>query len=108
MQISKICNPKRKRPPRKGSRFCFSSNARSQSATMSIRRQPAPVNTAGGGGHEREFLTRAINTAIARAITNTLEAIAAAFRRSTVAEIQDWLRDEGLDQNVQRHMRGVS
>jgi hypothetical protein len=76
----------------------------------SIHRRPASVNSAAAGDHEREFLTKAINAAIARArlTTNSLEAIAAALRhkQSIIAEIREWLKDEGLEQLVLRHMRG--
>ena len=64
----------------------------------SIHERSAPVNTA--ADHEREFLTKALNSAIARArlTTNSLEAIAAALRhkQSTIAEVRTWLADEGL------------
>jgi hypothetical protein len=77
---------------------------------MSIYRPPVPVNSTGAGEREREFLTKAINTAIARArlTVNTLEAIAAALRhkQATIDEIRDWLKDEGLEQHVLRYMRG--
>jgi hypothetical protein len=75
---------------------------------MSIYQSPLPVNRPGAGDRERELLTKAINTAIARArlTTNTLESIAAALRHkeATVAEVREWLREEGLDALVTRHM----
>jgi hypothetical protein len=76
----------------------------------SIHERSAPVNTA--AEREREFLTKALNTAISRSrlTTNSLEAIAAALRhkQATPQEIRQWLRDEGLEDLVTRHMRGVS
>jgi hypothetical protein len=87
-----------------------SNHNRSIQDTMSIYRPPVPVNSTGAGEREREFLTKAINTAIARArlTVNTLEAIAAALRhkQATIDEIRDWLKDEGLEQHVLRYMRG--
>jgi hypothetical protein len=78
----------------------------------SVHRSPASVNSTAAGDHEREFLTKAINAAIARArlTSNSLEAIAAALRhkQATPAEVRAWLKDEGLEQLVTRHMRGVS
>ena len=73
--------------------------------------RPASVNST-VAGREVEFLTKALNTAIARArlTCSTLEAIATALRhkQSTPAEVREWLREEGLEQLVTRHMRGVS
>jgi hypothetical protein len=70
--------------------------------------RPAPVNRTDAGHREIEFLTKALNTAIARArlTCSTLESIATALRhkQSTPAEIHTWLKDEGLDQLVTRHM----
>jgi hypothetical protein len=75
---------------------------------MSIHQSPLPVNRPGAGDREREFLTKAINTAIARArlTANTLESIAAALRHkeASVSEVREWLREEGLDALVTRHM----
>ena len=75
-----------------------------------IPNRPAPVNST-GTGREIEFLTRGLNTAIARQrlTLNTLETIAAALRhkQSTVDEVRAWLREEGLEHLVTRHMRGL-
>jgi hypothetical protein len=72
--------------------------------------RPASVNSP-VAGREIEFLTKAINAAISRSrlTTNSLEAIAAALRhkQATPAEIREWLREEGLEQLVTRHMRGA-
>jgi hypothetical protein len=77
-----------------------------------IPNQPASVNTTAAGDHEREFLTRGLNTAISRTrlTLNTLETIAYSLRhkQSTVAEVRAWLKDEGLDQVVKRHMPGAA
>lgn len=74
----------------------------------SIYERSAPVNTA--ADHEREFLTKAINSAIARArlTVNSLEAIAASLRhkQATTAEVRAWLKDEGLEKLVTRYMPG--
>ena len=74
----------------------------------SVHERSAPVNTA--ADHEREFLTKAINSAIARArlTVNSLEAIAASLRhkQATIAEVRDWLQSEGLDKLVTRYMPG--
>ena len=76
----------------------------------SIHERSASVNTA--ADHEREFFTKAINSAIARArlTVNSLEAIAAALRhkQSTAAEVRAWLKDEGLDKLVTRYMPGAA
>jgi len=76
----------------------------------SLPQRSAQVNPA--AEREREFLIRGIDTAIARArlTVNSLELMAASLRhkKSTPAEIREWLRDEGLEQHVTRHMRGVS
>jgi hypothetical protein len=73
---------------------------------------PASVKRTDAGYRETEFLTKALNTAISRSrlTTNSLEAIAAALRhkQATPGEIRQWLRDEGLEDLVTRHMRGVS
>lgn len=75
----------------------------------SIYERSASVNTA--ADREREFLTKGLNAAIARArlTVNSLEAIAAALRhkQSTTAEVRAWLKDEDLFDLVARHMRGV-
>lgn len=72
----------------------------------SIHERSAPVNTA--ADHEREFLTKALNSAIARARlnVNSLEAIAASLRhkQATVAEVKDWLASEGLEKLVARYL----
>jgi hypothetical protein len=72
----------------------------------SIHERSAPVNTS--ADHEREFLTKALNSAIARARlnVNSLEAIAAALRhkQATVAEVKDWLASEGLEKLVARYL----
>jgi hypothetical protein len=78
----------------------------------SIHNKPAQVNRPPqADNHDREFLTRGINAAIARARhqAHSLEAIAAALRhkQATVAEVREWLKEEGLDQLVARHMRGA-
>ena len=74
----------------------------------SIHERSASVNTA--ADHEREFLTKAINSAIARArlTVNSLEAIAAALRhkQATIGEVRTWLQDEGLEKLVTRYMPG--
>lgn len=76
-----------------------------------INNKPAQVNRPPQADHEKEFLTRGINAAIARARlqVNSLEAIAAALRhkQSTPAEVMAWLKDEGLSDLVTRHMRGA-
>jgi hypothetical protein len=63
-----------------------------------------------GSHHEIERLTKAINTAIARArlTCSTLESIAVSLRhkQATPAEVLQWLKDERLEQLVTRHMRG--
>jgi hypothetical protein len=78
----------------------------------SIHGKPAPVNRPLPADREKEFLTRGINAAIARARlqVNSLEAIAAALRhkQATPAEVRQWLRDEQLEELVTRHMRGAS
>jgi hypothetical protein len=74
--------------------------------------RPASVNRTDAGLREIEFLTKALNTAISRSrlTTNSLETIATALRhkQATPPEIRQWLRDEGLEDLVTRHMRGVS
>ena len=76
-----------------------------------IHERSASVNKT-AADRELEFLTKALNTAIARArlTQHTLESIAAALRhkQSTVAEVRAWLEDEGLEELVLRHMRGAS
>ena len=76
-----------------------------------IPERSASVNKT-AADRELEFLTKALNTAIARArlTQHTLEAIAAALRhkQATPAEARAWLKDEGLEQLVTRHMRGAS
>ena len=75
----------------------------------SVSQRSAQVNPV--AEREREFLTRGINTAIARArlTVNSLESIAAALRhkQATADEVRDWLKEEGLLELVTRHMRGV-
>jgi hypothetical protein len=77
---------------------------------MDLAKRSAPVNAV--AERERDFLTKGINTAIARArlTVNSLESILAALRhkQSTVEEVRDWLKDEGLYELVARHMRGMS
>lgn len=78
-----------------------------------IHNKPAQVNNRPPqADHEKEFLTRGINAAIARARlqVNSLEAIAAALRhkQATPAEVRQWLIDEQLDSLVNRHIRGAS
>jgi hypothetical protein len=77
-----------------------------------INNKPAQVNRPPQADHEREFLTRGINAAIARARhqAHSLEAIAAALRhkQASPAEVRQWLKDEGLDALVTRHMRGAA
>jgi hypothetical protein len=72
--------------------------------------KPERVNSPLPADREKEFLTRGINAAIARARlqVNSLEAIAAALRhkQATPAEVRQWLKDEQLDELVTRHMRG--
>ena len=74
----------------------------------SIPDRSASVNTA--ADHEREFLTKAINSANthARVTVNSLEAIAASLRhkQATAAEVRDWLQSEGLEKLVTRYMPG--
>ena len=76
----------------------------------SMHERSASVNTA--ADHEREFLTKALNSAIARArlTVNSLEAIAAALRhkQSTTGEVRAWLKDEGLEKLVIRYMPGAA
>ena len=70
----------------------------------------AQVNPA--AEREREFLTRGLNTAIARSrlTVNSLETIAADLRhkQATVAGVRDWLKEEGLLELVTRHTRGLT
>jgi hypothetical protein len=70
--------------------------------------RPVSVNRTDAGHREIEFLTKALNTAIARArlTCSTLESIATALRhkQATPAETIEWLRGEGLEQLVTRHM----
>ena len=74
--------------------------------------RPASVNRTAAGNLELEFLTKGINAAISRSrlTTNSLEAIAAALRhkQATPTEVRAWLKDEGLEELVTRHMRGAS
>ena len=74
----------------------------------SIHARSASVNTA--ADHEREFLTKALNSAIARArlTVNSLEAIAASLRhkQATTAGVRAWLQDEGFEKLVTRYMLG--
>jgi hypothetical protein len=76
----------------------------------SISQRSAQVNP--GAEREREFLTRGLNTAIARSrlTVNSLETIAAALRhrQASVTEIREWLKEEGLLELVTRHMRGLT
>jgi hypothetical protein len=76
-----------------------------------LHKQSSTVNTV-VGEHEREFLTKGISSAIARARlqVNTLEAIAAALRHkeSTVSETREWLKSEGLYDLVARYVRAPS
>ena len=62
------------------------------------------------GEHERDYLTKAINSAISRARlqVNALEVIGASLRhkQSTVLEARDWLKAEGLDPLVARYLKG--
>jgi hypothetical protein len=77
----------------------------------SIYERSASVNNT-GADHEREFLTKAINSAIARArlTVNSLEAIAASLRhkQATTGEVRAWLKDEGLEKLVIRYMPGAA
>ena len=74
-----------------------------------IPERSASVNKT-AADRELEFLTKALNAAIARArlTQHSLEAIAAGLRhkQTTVDEARAWLKDEGLEQLVTRHMRG--
>ena len=62
------------------------------------------------GEHERDYLTKAINSAISRARlqVNALEVIGASLRhkQSTVLEARDWLKTEGLEPLVARYLKG--
>lgn len=75
----------------------------------SVPQRPAQVNP--DAEREREFLTRGINTAIARSrlTVNSLETIAAALqhKQATVEEIREWLKEEGLFELVTKHTRGL-
>jgi hypothetical protein len=74
-----------------------------------IHRQPVTVKPV-IGEHERDFLTKAINSAISRARlqVNALEVIGASLRhkQSSVLEARDWLKAEGLEPLVARYLKG--
>jgi hypothetical protein len=74
-----------------------------------IHRQPVTVKPV-LGEHERDFLTKAINSAISRARlqVNALEVIGASLRhkQSSVLEARDWLKAEGLEPLVARYLKG--
>jgi len=74
-----------------------------------IDKQPMTVKPV-IGEHERDYLTKAINSAIARARlqVNALEVIGASLRhkQSTVLEARDWLKTEGLEPLVARYLKG--
>jgi hypothetical protein len=67
----------------------------------------APVNS-GAAERERDLLTKALNSAIARARLNlhSLESISTAYRhkQATTAEVKDWLKSEGLEKLVARFL----
>jgi hypothetical protein len=71
----------------------------------------APVNS-GAAERERDLLTKALNSAIARERLNlhSLESIATALRhkQATVSEVKDWLASEGLEKLVARYLPGGS
>ena len=75
-----------------------------------IDKQPSTVKPVVGEHYERDFLTKAINSAISRARlqVNALEVIGASLRhkQSTVLEARDWLKTEGLDPLVARYLKG--
>jgi hypothetical protein len=75
---------------------------------MSVQQRYAPVNPV--AERERDFLTKGINSAIARArlTVHSLESILAALRhkQATAEEVREWLKTEGLYELVTRYMRG--
>ena len=74
-----------------------------------LHKQPSTVKPV-IGEHERDYLTKAINSAISRARlqVNALEVIGASLRhkQSTVLEARDWLKTEGLEPLVARYLKG--
>ena len=81
------------------------------SAMTSLQEGSAPGKCKLDAAGERELLIHALRAATARArlTLNTLENISVALRhkRATPPQIRDWLREEGLEQHVARHMRGA-
>ena len=76
---------------------------------MSVQHRYAPVNPV--AERERDFLTKGINSAIARArlTVSSLESILAALRhkQATAEEVREFLKTEGLYELVTRYMRGA-
>jgi hypothetical protein len=69
-----------------------------------------PLTYSGGNGTRITIDRRWHNGSGWQRVVLTLQAIATALRhkQATPPEIRQWLRDEGLEDLVTRHMRGVS